>query len=34
MALLMAAVLALLLDGYLLSTVYDNAPTKAHVCAG
>jgi hypothetical protein len=34
MALVMAAILALLLDGYVLSNVYDDAPTKAHICSG
>jgi hypothetical protein len=34
MVLLTATVVALLFDGFVLSTVYDDAPTKAHVCSG
>jgi hypothetical protein len=34
MALVMAAVFALLLDGYVLANVDDDAPTKAHIRSG
>ena len=34
MVLLVASVLTLLFDGFVLSTVYDDAPTKTHVCSG
>jgi hypothetical protein len=34
MVLLTASVLTLLLDGFVLSTIYDDAPTKTHVCSG
>ena len=34
MVLLTAAVVSLLFDGYGLATIYQDAPTKAHVCSG